>query len=140
MKTCLIRSHQGCTTFCYCRPHCFYLYKVRPPTRTTRAYRYERPLVPKCQPTQNTFKHKMRIHSISLWHHHLNCYASGRPIFLPCVCFASIYASTVAKSYTLDYMWTAANFIIEGRMRPYGRKLCTVGLHHHEAFVLSAWQ
>jgi len=25
-------------------------------------------------------------------------------------------------------MWTAANFIIEGRMRPYGRRLCTVGL------------
>ena len=25
-------------------------------------------------------------------------------------------------------MRTAANFIIEGRMRPYGRRLCTVGL------------
>jgi len=22
--------HQGCTTFCYCRPHYFYLYEVRP--------------------------------------------------------------------------------------------------------------
>jgi len=22
---------QGCTTFCYCRPHYFYLYEVRPP-------------------------------------------------------------------------------------------------------------
>jgi len=22
---------QGCTTFCYCRPHYFYLYAVRPP-------------------------------------------------------------------------------------------------------------
>jgi len=21
----------GCTTFCYCRPHYFYLYEVRPP-------------------------------------------------------------------------------------------------------------
>ena len=25
-------------------------------------------------------------------------------------------------------MWTAAHFIIEGRMRPYGRRLCTVDL------------
>jgi len=28
------------------------------------------------------------------------------------------------KSYILNYMWTAANFIIEG----HGRRLCTVGL------------
>jgi len=54
----------------------------------------------------------------SLWHHHPDCYASCRLIFLPCVCFASIYASTAAKSYILNYMWTAANFIIEGRVRP----------------------
>jgi len=26
-------------------------------------------------------------------------------------------------------MWTATNFIIEGRMRPYGCRLCTVALH-----------
>jgi len=30
----------------------------------------------------------------------------------------SVYASTAAKSYILNYMWTAANFIIEGRIRP----------------------
>ena len=47
------------------------------------------------------------------------CYALCRVIFLPCVCFASIYASTTAKSYILNYMRTAANFIIEGHMRPY---------------------
>jgi len=41
------------------------------------------------------------------------------------VCFASIYASTAAKSYILNYMWTAANFIIEGR------GLCTVELQHN---------
>jgi len=41
---------------------------------------------------------------------------------------ASIYASTAAKSYILNYIWTAANFIIEGRMRPSGRRLCTVVL------------
>jgi len=35
---------------------------------------------------------------------------------------------TAAKSYILNYTWTAANFIIEGRMRPYGRRLCTVDL------------
>jgi len=39
----------------------------------------------------------------------------GWLIFLPCVYFASIYASTAAKSYILNYMWVAANFIIEGR-------------------------
>ena len=48
--------------------------------------------------------------------------------FLPCVCFASIYASTAAKSYILNYMWTAVNFVIEGRVRPYGRRLCIVVL------------
>jgi len=26
-------------------------------------------------------------------------------------------------------MWTAANFIIEGRMRSYGLRLCTVSVH-----------
>ena len=36
----------------------------------------------------------------SLWHHHPDCYASCRLIFLPCICFASIYASTAAKSYS----------------------------------------
>ena len=59
-----------------------------------------------------------------------------RLIRLPCVCFASIYASTAAKSYILNYMWTAANFIIEGR------RLCTVGLEqvfatHDELTLLS---
>jgi len=39
------------------------------------------------------------------------------------------YASTAAKSYILNYMWKAAYFIIEGRMQPYGRKLCTVAVH-----------
>jgi len=29
----------------------------------------------------------------------------------------------------LNYMWTAANFIIEGRMRTCGRRLCTVVLY-----------
>ena len=48
--------------------------------------------------------------------------------FLPCVCFASMYASTAAKSYVSNYMWTAANFIIADRMRPCGRRLCTVAL------------
>jgi len=43
--------------------------------------------------------------------------------WLPCVCFPSIYASSAAKSYILNYMWTAANFIIEGR------RLCTVALN-----------
>jgi len=43
-------------------------------------------------------------------------------IFLPCICFVSVYASTAAKSYILNYMWTAANFIIKGR------RLCTDGV------------
>jgi len=54
---------------------------------------------------------------------------SCRLIFLPCVCFASMYARTAAKSYILNYMWTATNFIIEGRMRPCGRRLCTADLY-----------
>jgi len=43
------------------------------------------------------------------------------------------------------YMWTAANFIIEGRVRHYGRRLCTVVLicatviyTHAEAFLRQA--
>jgi len=59
-------------------------------------------------------------------HHHPDCYASYRLIFLPCVCFASICASTAAKSHILNHMWTAANFIIEGR------RLSTVGLGPHD--------
>ena len=31
--------------------------------------------------------------------------------------------------YFKDYMWTAANFIIKGRMWPYDRRLCTVALN-----------
>jgi len=27
----------------------------------------------KCEPTQNTFTHKLRIHSITLRHHHPDC-------------------------------------------------------------------
>jgi len=38
-----------------------------------------------------------------------------------------MYASTAAKFYNLNYMWTAANFII-GPMRQYGHKLSTVAL------------
>jgi len=56
----------------------------------------------------------------SLWHHYPYCYASCL-IFWPCVCFASIYASTAAKSYILNYMWTVANFI-----NYRSRRLCTV--------------
>jgi len=31
-------------------------------------------------------------------------------------------------------MWTAANFIIEGRMRPYCGRLCTVALDRNPIF------
>jgi len=57
----------------------------------------------------------------------LDCYISCRLIFLPCVCFASIYASTAARSYIVNYMRIAANFITKGR---YGcrSRLCTIGL------------
>jgi len=30
--------HQGCTTFCYCRPHYFYLYEVLPPMSSSYIY------------------------------------------------------------------------------------------------------
>jgi len=36
--------------------------------------------------------------------------------FLALRSFYLIYASTAAKSYILNCMWTAANFIIKGRM------------------------
>jgi len=55
--------------------------------------------------------------------HHPDCYASCWLIFLPCVGFVSIYASTAIRSCILNYMWTATNFIIKGCM------LCTVTLH-----------
>jgi len=42
----------------------------------------------------------------------------GRLIFLPCVCFASIYASTAAKSYILNCLRTAANSVSEGHVWP----------------------
>jgi len=54
----------------------------------------------------------MRIHSITLCDITIQIVtASCQLIFLPCVCFASIYASTAAKSYILNYMWTAAILI-----------------------------
>jgi len=48
--------------------------------------------------------------------------------FLAVRVFCFNIASTAAKSYVLSYMWTTANFIIEGCMRPYGCWLCTVDL------------
>jgi len=36
------------------------------------------------------------------------------------------YVSTAAKSYILNYMWTAANFIIESR------RLCTVAVRSEQ--------
>ena len=53
-----------------------------------------------------------------LWHHHPDCYIPCWLIFLPCICFASVCAITAAKSYILNYMWMAANFIMEGLMWP----------------------
>jgi len=50
------------------------------------------------------------------------------PNFLAWFCFASIYTSTAAKSCSLNCMWTAASFIIAGRMRSFGRRLCTIAL------------
>ena len=75
----------------------------------------------KCQPTQKTFKHKLRIHSIILVTSpsRLLRIVSTDVLALRLFCF-KIYAGTAAKSYILNYIWTAANFIIEGRMRPYG--------------------
>jgi len=39
-----------------------------------------------------------------------DCYASCWLIFLPCVCFASLYARTAAKSCILNYMWDGCKF------------------------------
>ena len=58
--------HQGFTTFC--RPHYFYLHEVWPPLSSR--YIYEMRLIRehvtvKWEPTQNTFKHRLRIYSIT---------------------------------------------------------------------------
>jgi len=53
-------------------------------------------------------------------------------LFLPCICFAWIYASPADKSYISNYMWTAANFIIEGRIRPQVVHRCSNVLHNLE--------
>jgi len=60
--------HQGFTTFCYCRPHYFYLYEVRPPMSSS--YIYETRLIrekvtAKFEAAQNTFKHELRIYFIT---------------------------------------------------------------------------
>jgi len=99
---------QGSTTFCYCLSHYFYLYEVRPPM--SLSYIYEIP------PSANIFKQIVYSFYNSLWHDHPDCYASCQLIFLPCVCFASICASTAAKTCILNYMRMATNFIVEGRV------------------------
>jgi len=33
-----LELEQECTTFCYCRPHYFYLYEVRPPMSSSYIY------------------------------------------------------------------------------------------------------
>ena len=38
LSFCLNCLDQGCTTFCYCRPHYFYLYEVRPPMSSSYIY------------------------------------------------------------------------------------------------------
>jgi len=48
--------------------------------------------------------------------------------FLALFLFSSIYASTAAKSYILNYMLMGANFIIKGCVRPYGCRLAAVAL------------
>ena len=60
--------------------------------------------------------------------------------FLALGLFSSINANTAAKSHILNYMWTAANFFIEGRMRPYGRRLCTVGIEDENTIFSIAWK
>ena len=66
--TALYDVGQGCTTFCYCQPHYFHLHEVWPPTSTTHAHSalIWLAVTAKCQLTQNTFKHKLCIHSITL--------------------------------------------------------------------------
>ena len=102
--------YQGCSTFLLL-PAALLLFIWDTAANEFELYLWD---TTKCQPTQNTFIiSKIFAYSFcnSLWHHS-DCYASCRLIlFLPCVCFASIYASTAAKSYILNCVWTAANFI-----------------------------
>jgi len=117
---------QACRTFCYCRPHYFYLYEVRPPMSSS--YIYE------ILPSANQHRRHSNINWVfipkynSLWHHHLDCYASCQLSFSPCVCFASYTPARPPNLNISNYSWTVANFIIEGSIRPCGRRLCTVGL------------
>ena len=127
--------YQGCSTFLLL-PAALLLFIWDTAANEFELYLWD---TTKCQPTQNTFIiSKIFAYSFcnSLWHHS-DCYASCRLIlFLPCVCFASIHASTAAKSYILNCVWTAANFIIEGRMWPCDRRLCTVALYEEKAVVI----
>jgi len=87
---------------------------------------------PWCQPAQNTFKQRLRIHSIT------HCDITIQNVthcvdWFSCLTFVLllIYASTTTKSYILNYMCMAANFIIEGRMQTYGRRLCALALDYN---------
>jgi len=76
---------------------------------------------PWCQPAQNTFKQRLRIHSIT--HCDITIQnVTHRVDWFSCLTFVLLlmYASTTTKSYILNYMCMAANFIIEGRMQTYG--------------------
>jgi len=72
---------------------------------------------------------KLSIHSVTLCDIAIQI-VTHRVDWFSCLTFVLLqYTQHGRKSYILNYMWTAANFIIEGR------RLCTVGLH---AFQLPA--
>ena len=83
----------------------------------------------KFQPTQNTFKHKLCIHSITLYDITIHIF-THRVDWFSCLAFVLLQYTPAPPPNLIiyNYMWTAANFIIEGRMRPYSRRLCTVAI------------
>ena len=109
----------GCTTFLLL-PAALLLFIWSTAANGFELYSWD---IAKCQTTQNTFKHKLRIHSVTL------CDITSQIIthrvdLISCLAFVLLQniRQHGAKSYILNYMWTAANFIIEDR------RLCTVAV------------
>ena len=110
-------------SFCYCWPHYFYLYEVRPPMSSSYIYEI---LTAKCQPTQNTFKHKLRIHSITPCDITIQI-VTHRVDWFSCLAFV-LLQYTPARPPNLIFKITCGRPEIPLSKAACGRRLCTVDL------------
>jgi len=105
---------QWCATFFYCRPCYFYLYEVRPPVSSN--YIYEIRLIEEywfyLVFMLNTFKHKLRIHSITLCDITIPN-GTHRVDWFFCFVFVLLqYRLCQHGRQILYFKWTAAKFIV----------------------------